>query len=83
MKDYVLFTYSITKLDKSKKVRFVYLLKGRRGDPGIIEEFKGKFLAPGCFIVPTNKSKEVIQIFKLWKVRPKTMNITINKNQKG
>ena len=38
----VLYTYSLSKLPKSKAVRFVYLLKGRGKEKGIVNEFKGK-----------------------------------------
>lgn len=75
--DQVLYTYNISRLDKSKKVRFVYLLKGRRDDKGLIEQFKGEFLAPGCFIVPIKNDKEVQSIFKQWGVKPKRKIIRI------
>ena len=63
-----LYTYDLKKQPKSKAVRFVYLLKGRKKDIGIIKEFNGKFLAPGCFIIPRKKDKEIQEIFKLWKI---------------
>ena len=63
-----LYTYDLKKQLKSKAVRFVYLLKGRNDQKGIISEFKGKFLAPGCFIIPIKKDKELQEIFALWKI---------------
>jgi hypothetical protein len=74
-KQYILYTYNISKLDKSKRVRFVYLLKGRREDKGLVEELNGKFLAPGCFIIPISEEKEINQIFKEWKVKNKREKI--------
>ena len=63
-----LYTYSLTKQQKSTAVRFVYLLKGRPKESGIIDEFKGTFLAPGCFIIPIKKDKEMQEIFEKWKI---------------
>jgi hypothetical protein len=65
----VLYTYSLLKEPKSKAVRFVYCLKGRGSDQGIIAKFKGQFLAPGCFIVPLKHDKEMQEVFKLWNVK--------------
>ena len=64
----VIYTYDLKQQLKSKAVRFVYLLKGRGKEPGIIREFKGKFLAPGCFMMSAKKDKEIQEIFKLWKI---------------
>ena len=65
----VIYSYNLTKLDKSTKVRFVYVLKGRPGEKGIVENMGGEFLAPGCFILPYTKDKEMSEVFKLWKVK--------------
>ena len=70
-----IYTYNLSKQSASKKVRFVYLLKGRAKEPGIIRQFKGKFLAPGCFIIPSKKDKEMQQIFELWKIPFKKISI--------
>lgn len=64
----VLYTYDLTKVKKSKAVRFVYLLKGRNEDLGIIAHFKGKFIAPGCFILPIAKDNELKDILKQWQI---------------
>ncbi len=64
----VLYTYNLTKQTKSKKVRFVYCLKGRGKEKGLIHYYKGKFLAPGCFIVPVKYDKEIQSVFKLWNI---------------
>lgn len=74
---FILYTYSITKLDKSSKVRFVYTLKGRREDNGIVEELGGKFLVPGCFMIPEKSDKEMIEVFSRWKVKPKRTKILL------
>ena len=64
----VLYTYSLSEQPKSKAVRFVYLLKGRANEPGLIKEFNGRFIAPGCFILPIKKDKEMQDVFALWKI---------------
>ena len=62
-------TYDLSRQPASKKVRFVYLLKGRRGEPGMVKKLKGRFLAPGCFIIPEKSLKEIEQIFKMWNIK--------------
>jgi hypothetical protein len=69
LKIIVLYTYSLLKQPKSKAVRFVYCLKGRGDEKGLISKFNGQFLAPGCFIVPLKYDKEMQSVFKLWRIR--------------
>ncbi len=66
---WTLYTYDLSKLKKSKKVRFVYLLKGRGEEKGIVEQLDGKFIAPGSFIIPIAKDREIIEIFDSWKIK--------------
>lgn len=75
----VLFWYDLTSLKPSDKVRFVYTLKGRKGETGLIERFGGEFLVNGCFILPMEKEKEMREVFKFWKVRFKSKKIIIVK----
>ncbi len=63
-----IFTYDLSKLDNVSKVRLVHVLKGRNNKEGVVERMKGRFFAPGCFIIPTEKSNEVETVFKLAKV---------------
>lgn len=66
---FVLYSYDLTHLNKSHKVRFVYLLKGRNKEKGIVEKLKGKFLASACFIIPLNNDHEMQQIMQEWKAK--------------
>ncbi len=72
-----IYTYDLKKAEPSKKVRFVYLLKGRRGEKGIIHNLKGKFLAPGCFIIPEKSDKEMIEIFRMWGIKSQKIKIQL------
>ena len=74
-KHFVLYTYILSNQPKSIRVRFVYLLKGRGKDSGIIKEFRGKFLVPGCFIIPIKKDKEMQEIFQKWKIKFKRIQM--------
>tara|TARA_Y100000310_G_scaffold116012_1_gene114611 strand:+ start:152 stop:403 length:252 start_codon:yes stop_codon:yes gene_type:complete len=65
----VLYTYGLTHLDNSKKVRFVYALKGRSKSDGLILKVKGEFLVNGCFIVSASYEKEVDLFLRYWKVQ--------------
>jgi len=71
MNQFVIYTYDLSKLPSSKKVRFVYLLKGRNGQPGLVKKFCGRFLVPGCFLLPVKFDNEMQQVFKLWSVKPR------------
>lgn len=75
----VLFWYDLTSLKPSHKVRFVYTLKGRKGETGLIEKFGGEFLVNGCFILPAEKEKEMREVFKFWKVKFKNKKIMVIK----
>ena len=69
MQEKVLFWYDLTSLKASYKVRFVYAIKGKKGEKGLVERFGGEFLVPGCFILPIKKDKEMQEVFRFWKVK--------------
>ena len=73
----VLYSYDLSKLRQSEKVRFVYLLKGRKGD-GIIKKFEGEWFADSCFIIPIEKDSEIIAILKKWAVPYKRREMLIH-----
>jgi len=66
---FYIYTYHLKNIKKSKSVRFVYLLKGRGAEKGIINSLKGRFLAPGCFIIPEKNNKEIVEIFHMWDIK--------------
>ena len=65
---YVLYSYDLSKMNSSEKVRFVYLLKGRK-EKGIIKKFNGEWITDGCFVIPVIRDNEVLTIFKKWNIR--------------
>jgi len=64
---YSLYSYSLSKLKPSKKVRFIYLLKGRNSI-GIVKKFDGEWIADTCFILPIQKDSEMLIILKKWQI---------------
>ena len=48
----VLFTYKIASLKPSQKVKVVTILRGKKKEAGIVEEYHGKWLAKQVFTVP-------------------------------
>lgn len=64
---YVIYSYNLSEIRPSKKVRFVYLLKGRK-EPGIVKKINGEWLADSCFIIPMEKDSEMLVIFKKWSI---------------
>ncbi len=55
---YILYSYNLSKLKPSEKVKFVYLIKGRDGN-GMVKRFKGLWIVDGCFIIPVQKDSEI------------------------
>lgn len=73
----VLYTYDLASLESSKKVRAVYILKGRNKEKGIVKEMNGEFLANGCFMLPLKHDKEMQEIMKKWNIRFKRRTIML------
>lgn len=69
MKSYSLFSYNIKNLPNSKKVRLLYLLKGRRNENGVVKDFDGEFVGTNAFIIPVEKDKEMLEILEMWEVK--------------
>lgn len=69
LNSYALYNYNLSKIESSKKVRFIYLLKGRKNAKGIIENLGGEFLSPASFMVPINKDTEIVEIFNKWNIQ--------------
>ncbi len=65
---YVLYSYDLSKLKSSEKVKFVYLLKGRKKEIGIIKKMNGEWIADSCFIIPIQKDSEMLIILKKWEI---------------
>lgn len=74
---YLLYSYNLSKLKSSNKVKFVYLLKGRE-EKGIIEKMNGEWIANGCFIIPIQKDSEMLIILKKWQVPFKRKEVLIH-----
>jgi hypothetical protein len=67
--------YSLRDLKKKDKVRFNYMLNGRRGEYGLLRKYKGQLLKPGLIeIFPEheeifiNSIKNITHNFKLRKI---------------
>lgn len=74
---FFIYTYNLSRVKASKKVRFVYLLKGRGDEEGIVKYYKGKWLANGCFIVPEKNNKEITHIFRMWGIKFKQIKVML------
>ncbi len=69
LQSFTLYKYDLKKEKPSKKVRFVYLLKGRNKNKGIIEQFKGTYISNSSFMIPIEKDEEMLEIFKMWEIK--------------
>jgi predicted nucleotidyltransferase len=74
---YALYSYDLSKLKLSEKVRFVYLMKGRK-EAGIVEKMDGEWIADSCFIVPIQKDNEILTILKKWQIPFKRKEVLVH-----
>lgn len=74
---YVLYSYDLSKLKPSDKVKFVYLLKGRK-EEGIVKKLKGEWIADSCFIISIQSDSEISAILKKWLVQYKRKEVLIH-----
>ena len=58
-----LFKYELTNLSPSKKVKIVNILRGKKGENGLVKENFGEWLANQVFIVPVDSEHIFYQIF--------------------
>lgn len=64
---FALYSYDLSGLKPTDKVRFVQLLKGRK-EEGIIKKLGGEWIANSCFLIPITKDNETQTILKKWAV---------------
>lgn len=65
--DKFLFTYSLTHLSASEKVRFYYALKGRDGKSGIVKDYHIQQLGRTVLLVPSPFGVDVESFLNLWR----------------
>lgn len=64
-----LYSYELSNETASKKVRFVYLLRGRKEKEGLVKKWKGEFISNSAFIVPIENDEEVKSVMEHWKIK--------------
>jgi len=69
LSSFALYTYDISNMKSSDKVRFVYLLKGRNDDNGVVKRLGGNFVSNATFMLPPSKDSEMQEIMEKWKVK--------------
>jgi predicted nucleotidyltransferase len=69
LKAELLFSYDLSNLQSSKKVRFVYLMRGRYDNKGLVNKWKGEFISRNAFLVSIDKDNEVREVFDRWDVK--------------
>jgi len=74
---FLLYSYNLSPEAPSKKVRFVYLLRGRGESAGMVKRWGGEFISPSAFMVPVGMDSEVQQIFNVWKIHFKRRKLLL------
>lgn len=58
-----MYIYVLTSLSPSNKVRLVNILRGKKGEKGLVESSKGKWIANRVFIIPISAEKIFDELF--------------------
>lgn len=65
---FAIFVYNLTNKSHAEKVKFNYILSGRKSE-GLIKNLKGKHLAPGVIEIPIKNSLEFEDLLKKNNIR--------------
>jgi len=68
-KSYSLFSINVGSLDKNRRKKFSYALKGRDGNGGILKDLKGVFLASWIVLIPIENTYKFKEFLDFWKVK--------------
>jgi len=66
IKNRQIYVYSSSHLTPTERVKFFYALKGRNGNPGILDTTQSVFFAKSVLSVFPNQSEEIEQFLKEW-----------------
>ena len=66
-----MYQYELTNLNPSNKVKIVNILRGKRGEKGMVEQNKGEWLANQVFIVPMENENIFEKFFINFKIKYK------------
>ena len=64
-----LFEYTLKHFSPSQRVKFHYMLNGRRGSEGILKEIKGRIVGTGTIMAPVESEDKLKDIFDKWDVK--------------
>ena len=68
VESFIMYSYTLSNLDKVQKVRFAQALYGRKKD-GLLYSEKGISIAFGSIMVPIHREEIFKDFFKKWKVK--------------
>lgn len=77
LKSKVIYYYDLSKENASKKVRIVYLLRGRINGKGLVKELGGEFISSSAFLVPIENDANIQEVFNSWKIKYKRIPIML------
>lgn len=72
-----LYSYDLSSEEGAKKVKFVYLLRGRNSSDGLVKEWKGEFISNSSFITPIEKDEEIMEVMNKWKIKYKRKKLLL------
>ena len=77
LKPMALYSYDLSAEEPTKKVKLVYILRGRKSSEGLVHDLGGSFISNSSFIMPIDKDNEIKEVLDAWKVKYKRSRILL------
>lgn len=65
----IMYIYNLKGMKAEEKVKFVYLMRGRKKEKGFVESNGGSWLAKQVFTVPLESEKDMEEVMKRFKIK--------------
>lgn len=75
---YTLFTYSLQNKTHTEKIKFNYILRGRKRE-GIIKKLEGHHQGPGVILIPIKNSLEFEEVLRMHAVEYNKKNMLVER----
>lgn len=75
---YTLFTYSLLNKNHTEKIKFNYVLRGRKRE-GIIQKLEGHHKGPGVILIPIRNSLEFEEVLRMHAIEYSKKNMLVER----
>jgi predicted nucleotidyltransferase len=74
----IIYSISLKKLEKTKKVLFYYALKGNKLNEGLLKKLNGTEIGRSVLLIPISKADEFKEFLENWNVEYKAIRVLKN-----